>query len=156
MAHILIIDDSASMRTFLEETLLGAGHSIQLADNGRQGLAQMRRQGFDLVITDIFMPETDGLETLRHARQAGVRTPMIAISAKDSIMNLLPAARLLGAQGTLQKPFTAAQLLALVAAVLAGEPGSATPTPGSPSTNLPPRAGSSSDRTIHPPSTQST
>lgn len=118
MASILIIDDSPSIRAFLVQTLAGAGHMLTTASDGRQGLATLQKQRFDLVITDIFMPEADGIETIRSARSAGILPRVIAISSKDSIMNLLPAAKMLGAMRTLQKPFTAPQLLEAVGAVL--------------------------------------
>jgi two-component system chemotaxis response regulator CheY len=122
MASILIIDDSPSIRVFLEQALVAAGHEVTSAHDGRQGLATLRSRSFDLVITDIFMPETDGIETIRNARKAGILPRVIAISSKDSIMNLLPAAKMLGAMHTIQKPFTAEQLLAAVSAVLQQPP----------------------------------
>jgi DNA-binding response OmpR family regulator len=118
MASILIIDDSPSIRAFLEQTLSGAGHEVTTAVDGRKGFATLQSRRFDLVITDIFMPEADGIETIRSARRAGILPRVIAISSKDSIMNLLPAAKMLGAMRTLQKPFTAPLLLETVAAVL--------------------------------------
>jgi two-component system, chemotaxis family, chemotaxis protein CheY len=130
MAHILIIDDSPSIRMFLEQTLAQADHIVVSAVDGKQGLKQMQQQRFDLVITDIFMPEADGIETIRHARDKGMLPRIIAISSKDSIVNLLPAARLMGAMRTLQKPFTAAQLIETVSAVLQLPPPGRTP-PGS-------------------------
>jgi CheY-like chemotaxis protein len=78
----------------------------------------MAAKASPLCITDIFMPEADGIETIRSARRAGILPRVIAISSKDSIMNLLPAAKMLGAMRTLQKPFTAPLLLETVAAVL--------------------------------------
>ena len=118
MPHILVIDDSTSMVAFLEQTLVQAGYEVTTAANGKLGLEQMQRCRFDLVITDLFMPESDGIETIRNARDANLLTRIIAISSKDSIVNLLPAARMMGALRTLQKPFTAPQLLETVAAVL--------------------------------------
>lgn len=125
MPRIIVIDDSASMRVFLEQTLEGAGYTVETAADGKEGLARLHQASFDLIVTDIYMPETDGLETIRSTRKQGLAPRVIAISSKDSIVNMLPAARMLGADATLQKPFTAAQLLALVAEVLAR------PTPGS-------------------------
>jgi CheY-like chemotaxis protein len=122
MAHILIIDDSASIRVFLEQTLTGAGHTVHAAADGREGLVQLQHERFDLVITDLYMPEADGLETLRTARAQGRLPRAIAISSQNTIMNLLPAARLLGADASLQKPFTAEQLLRAVNEVLALPP----------------------------------
>ena len=118
MATILIIDDSASMIAFMEQTLGHAGHTVTAAKNGKEGLAQMRGNAFDLVITDLYMPELDGIETIIQARKAGPLPRLIAISSKDSIINLLPAAKMLGALKTLRKPFTAEQLLETVDAVL--------------------------------------
>ncbi len=139
MAHILVIDDSISMIAFLEHTLVGAGYEVTTAANGKLGLEHMQSRRFDLVITDLFMPESDGIETIRGAREANLVARIIAISSKDSIVNLLPAARMLGAVRTLQKPFTASQLLENVAVVLslpefpvAPAPGGARHEPGTP------------------------
>jgi CheY-like chemotaxis protein len=118
-SRILVIDDSTSVLQFMAQTLTTAGHSVATAADGMRGLEQMRGERFDLVITDLYMPELDGIETLRRARQEKLVTHAIAISSKDSIINLLPVARLLGARVTLQKPFTEVQLLEAVAAVLA-------------------------------------
>ena len=122
MASILVVDDSSSIRAFLEQTLTGAGHTVTTAEDGRHGLARLEEHSYDLLITDIFMPEADGIETIRTARKAGILPRVIAISSKDSIMNLLPAAKKLGAMHTIQKPFTAEQLLEAVAAVLLRPP----------------------------------
>ena len=130
MATILIVDDSPSIRMFLEQTLVAAGHEVVTAPDGRHGLATLRTRSFDLLITDIFMPETDGIETIRTARQAGILPRVIAISSKDSIMNLLPAAKMLGAMRTIQKPFTTEQLKEVVAAVLLQPPPAARATSG--------------------------
>jgi CheY-like chemotaxis protein len=118
MAAILIIDDSISMIAFLAQTLEGAGHVVTPAPDGKVGLALMRQQAFDLVITDLYMPEVDGLETITRAREARLFSRLIAISSSDSLVDLLPAARLLGATRTLHKPFTAPQLFEVVGAVL--------------------------------------
>ncbi len=122
MARILIIDDSVSMRAFLEQSLEGAGNEVVLAADGKEGLGCLHQTHFDLVVTDIFMPESDGLEMIRNTRAAGFVPRVIAISSKDSIMNMLPAARLLGADATIQKPFTAERLLEVVSEVLSRPP----------------------------------
>ena len=127
MATILIIDDSASMIAFLRQTLEGAGYVVTAASDGKAGLARMRAQAFDLVITDLYMPEVDGIETITRARDARLVSRLIAISSSDSLVDLLPAARLLGAQRTLHKPFAAADLLAAVQAVLRLPPAAQAP-----------------------------
>lgn len=119
MAKIIVIDDSSSVRGFIAHVLSNAGHSVATAVNGRRGLELLRLEHFDLVITDLYMPEVDGLETIKQARQGRLAPRLIAMSSKDSIMNLLPVAQLFGADATIQKPFNEAQLLKLVAEVLA-------------------------------------
>lgn len=114
MSRIIVIDDSSSVRGFIAHTLSTAGHSVATAANGRRGLDLLRSDHFDLVITDLFMPEVDGLETIKQARRDHLVPRLIAISSKDAIMDLLPVARLFGAQATLWKPFTEKQLLATV------------------------------------------
>lgn len=130
MAKILIIDDSDSMRLFLEQVLTGAGHTVVATSDGRGGLAELQLQPFDLTITDIYMPDMDGIEMLRNARERRLLGRVIAISSKDSIVNLLPAARMLGARRTLHKPFSGEQLLAAVTETLA-QPARAGRPPGS-------------------------
>jgi len=118
MATILVIDDSPSMVAFLETNLKRVGHEVTTACNGREGLKHMRNRPFDLVITDLYMPEVDGIETICRARKANILGRMIAISSKDSVANLLPTACALGASRSLQKPFTAEQIIEAVNAVL--------------------------------------
>lgn len=118
MATILIIDDSVSMIAFMETHLKQVGHEITTAENGKVALEHLRRRRFDLVITDIYMPEVDGIETICRARQANLLGRLIAISSKNSSVNLLPTAHALGAMRTLPKPFTAEQLIEAVNAVL--------------------------------------
>ncbi len=125
MAKILIIDDLASIRLFLEQVLTKAGHTVRAAPDGRQGIAALRREPFDLVITDLYMPESDGLEMLREARTEGLLPRTIAISSQDSIMDLRPVALHLGATEALLKPLDARLLLQTVDRILA--PPSATP-----------------------------
>lgn len=119
MAKILIIDDLASIRLFLEQVLAKAGHTVRAAPDGRHGLAALREERFDLVITDLYMPESDGLEMLREARATGLLPRTIAISSQDSIMDLRPIARHLGATEALLKPLDARQLIQTVDRVLA-------------------------------------
>lgn len=119
MSRIIVIDDSSSVRGFIAHTLSAAGHSVATAADGRQGLNLLRTHRFDLVITDLYMPEVDGLEMIRQARHDHLAPRLIAISSNDSIMDLLPVAQLFGAQATLMKPFTEQQLLALVEDLLA-------------------------------------
>ena len=70
MARILLIEDNGGLRAILAERLTLAGHTVTEAGDGREGLDHFRRDGADLVVTDVVMPETEGLEVLREIRTA--------------------------------------------------------------------------------------
>lgn len=120
MARILLLDDSPSIRSLLEKTLRSAGHEVVVTDNGRDGLKLTQQEPpFDLILTDIYMPDGDGLEFLVSLRRSGAAIPVIAMSsATAGPKNMLAAARTIGAKLTLNKPFTAADLLKAVDSVL--------------------------------------
>lgn len=120
MARILVIDDAEDIRRTLERLLVHAGHEVLLAADGAQGLRVWRERGADLVITDLHMPDKDGIETLVELRAFGPEVPVIAISGGDQTrrLDLLGDAALLGAVATLAKPFTRDELLSAVALAL--------------------------------------
>jgi DNA-binding response OmpR family regulator len=86
--------------------------------NGKEGVKQYLANPTDLVITDMFMPEKDGFETIVELRKQFPTVSIIAISGKDSVTDILSIAHILGAAEVLQKPFTAAQLLTATDKVL--------------------------------------
>lgn len=118
MPTILIVDDSASIRAFLAQALQSHGHQVTVTADGKAALAQLQLQRFDAIITDIYMPEVDGLELIKHCRAAGLLSRVIAISSAEADVDLLPVARVLGAARTLRKPFAASELLKAVDWVL--------------------------------------
>lgn len=118
MARILVIDDDADMRALVEQTLQSAGHEVVLAADGREGVQQYRTQPADLVITDLYMPIQQGLETIIQLRKEYAAVRIIAMCGKSTAMPMLSAAQRLGAVAFLQKPFLPDQLLAAVAKVL--------------------------------------
>jgi len=122
MARILVIDDEENILNLLSIVLNGAGHDVVTATNGRVGLKSMAMDKFDLVITDIVMPETEGIETIQHLRRVTQTLPILAISGGGRLGNLdmLQAAKQLGATATLSKPFHPEELLGLVAQLLDG------------------------------------
>jgi DNA-binding NtrC family response regulator len=122
MADILIIDDDRQMRRLLIRILGGAGHSVREAENGRLGLDEFRRQPAALVISDIVMPDMEGIETILALRRASADLPIIAISGGSDPLYLQAAARL-GATAALEKPFAATQLLDVVGGMLGGGKG---------------------------------
>ena len=108
---ILLIDDDDPMRRIMAHTLELGGHCVRQARDGREGLEQLDQGRFDLVITDISMPEMDGLEVLAEARRRGYDGKVLAMSG--GVMGLQPnlhVARLMGAQATLSKPFSPEEL----------------------------------------------
>lgn len=119
MFRILVIDDEPDIRLLVRETLEEAGHEVEEAENGIEGLRLYRRRPFDLIITDIFMPEKDGLEVLRELRREPRTLPIIAISGGwIQMKEVLPMASKLGASEILNKPFTGAELLRAVKSAL--------------------------------------
>lgn len=114
MAHILIIDDSVSVLALLESILSPAGHRVTTTTSGKEGLQQITTGSVDLVITDVYMPEQDGMEVIRETLRLRPTLPVIAMSSKSGPLNLFTVARALGAVTTLQKPFSRDELLTAV------------------------------------------
>jgi CheY-like chemotaxis protein len=110
---VLVVDDKAEVRQLLKAALEGAGYVVSTAANGREALAQQRASPAQVVITDLFMPETDGFETIQALRAGFPDTRIVAISG-DSVRTrheYLEAAQLIGVDATLRKPFEIAALL---------------------------------------------
>lgn len=120
MAKILAVDDSSSMRTLLGVTLSGAGHEVVPALDGQEALALAQRQKMDLVITDIHMPNMDGVELVRELRrlEAYRLTPMLVLTTESGPAKKLEA-KTAGATGWIAKPFNPDRLLEAVSKVLA-------------------------------------
>jgi DNA-binding response OmpR family regulator len=115
MARILLIEDYDSVRTVLREALELAGHTVIEARNGAEGLALFPQAGADLVITDIVMPDKDGLDVVTALREQVPPVNIIAISgARDSAEDYLDLAHRMGAMKVLLKPFSIAALIAAV------------------------------------------
>ena len=114
MATILIIDDDDLIRVLLRSALEAAGYEVTEAANGRQGLELYRYRPTDLVITDIVMPEMNGLDMLLELTREFLHAKVIAISGAGGEKNVLDVAKLLGARQTFQKPFSMPHLLGAV------------------------------------------
>jgi two-component system, chemotaxis family, chemotaxis protein CheY len=121
MAKILVIEDDAAVRTTIVQLLEEAGHRVLWAVDGLHGMAVFRSRQPDLVITDIIMPEQEGIQTITEMRAAKPDAKIIAISGGGRIHNtdFLQIARHLGAMDAIAKPFDAEFLLAIVEACLA-------------------------------------
>lgn len=120
MASILVIDDSPPIRAAIEIMLNGAGHTVCAAPNGRDGTGLLRRRRFDLVVTDLLMPEGDGIEVIREASRVQDGIPVLAMSGGGILPRdrLLDMALALGAREILRKPFEEEEFLAAVERVL--------------------------------------
>ena len=114
MASILIIDDEEIIRALLRSVLEAAGYEVTEAANGRIGLELYRQNPRDLVLTDILMPELNGLDMLLELTREFLRAKVIAISGAGEEKNVLDIAKLLGARQTFQKPFSVSKLLGAV------------------------------------------
>ena len=115
MASILVIDDEPEIRALLRTVLESAGHTVTEATNGREGVALYRQQPADLVITDIQMPELNGLDLILELTREFLNVKVIAISgAQGEDRSVLNVAKLLGARQTLQKPLSLATFRAAV------------------------------------------
>jgi two-component system, chemotaxis family, chemotaxis protein CheY len=121
MARILVIDDQEPIRRILRRALEREGHEVLEAEEGEMGMELLEGQAADVVITDIFMPGLDGIQTLREIRKRYPAVNVIAMSGGDStgLLDLRRDAELLGAVKSLKKPFTAGEVVELVRSVLA-------------------------------------
>jgi DNA-binding response OmpR family regulator len=120
MSRILIIDDESSVRTMLRRVLEEAGHTVFEASGGREGLTLSRKERTDVVVTDLYMPGTDGIEVIRELRKVSTHPKIICMSGgrQPEVFDWGTAALSLGADSVLMKPFDLLSLLAVLADVL--------------------------------------
>ena len=120
--EVLVVEDDESVRDALSIMLERAGYTVTQAANGLVAAALIEDWEPRLVITDIFMPDGDGIETLNLVRRRWPETPVIAISGGSPMLRLdyLQVAADMGANATVQKPFVAEEFLATVRKVLDG------------------------------------
>ena len=123
MARILIVDDDELFIKLMAHTLKQSGHEIEVALDGLAGTRAFAASHFDVVICDIFMPEQEGIETIRLFRKARPDVGIIAISGglkleKAQGMDVLQIAGMLGATVTLKKPFKMSELNTEVARLI--------------------------------------
>jgi CheY-like chemotaxis protein len=127
MARILIIDDEEAMRETLSAVLAQNGHEVIVASNGREGLQRHTEHPADLIITDIVMPEMDGIEIISQIKRLRHETPVIAMSGNAHRELYAQVAKSIGAWLTLVKPFEPKVLVAAVEQILASSAKSAPP-----------------------------
>src|SRR2546421_4687778 len=115
--RILIIEDEIKTAGFLAKGLREAGFVVDVARDGQTGLKFARTAGCDLLIVDIMLPKKDGCEVVRELRQAGIQTPVIFLTARDTVEDRVKGLEI-GADDYLVKPFAFSELLARVRSVL--------------------------------------
>ena len=121
MANILVVDDELGIRDLLSEILNDEGHTVELAENAAEARAARQASRPDLVLLDIWMPDTDGVTLLKEWRGTGLLTmPVIMMSGHATIDTAVEATRI-GAQSFLEKPITLQKLLKAVDQALARE-----------------------------------
>src|SRR5437870_7654838 len=115
--RILVIEDETKTAAFLAKGLREAGFVVDLARDGETGLTLARAMRFDLLIVDVMLPNKDGWEVVAELRRDGIRTPILFLTARDSVQDRVRGLEL-GADDYLVKPFAFSELLARVRSVL--------------------------------------
>ena len=121
MARILVIEDDDSIRKLIEKFMTIDGHEVETAENGAVGLKMIASRQYDLLITDIVMPEQDGIGVLMELRMRSSKLKTIVItggSLKLQVDDLMLTARAMKADKVLQKPLDFEKLSQVVAALL--------------------------------------
>jgi CheY-like chemotaxis protein len=122
MAHVLLVEDSPEVSLTVREILVSAGHTVDDAASGKEALKRLRDGKFDVIVSDIWMPEMDGIALLKEIRGAGNDIPIVVISGgapNAPLTYTAPLAATFGANMVLYKPFEKAELLKAVKSVLA-------------------------------------
>ena len=120
MAKIIVFDDEPSILNMIKKMLERAGHDVEVALNGKEGMALFKKFKPDMLITDIIMPEKEGLETIFELRKKHSDLKIIAISGGGRIGpdGYLPSAKLFGADVVFQKPLVQKEFMKAVSSLL--------------------------------------
>jgi len=126
MATLLLIDDDEDVRTATAMMLRNAGHEVETLPDGRKAVERCQARSFDVIITDVVMPEQEGIETIRRLRDAVPDVAIIAISGGGgygSGAQYLQTAKMLGADATFEKPVASDELRAAIDEIASSEGG---------------------------------
>ncbi|MBS1114605.1 MAG: response regulator [Nitrospirae bacterium] len=118
--RILVVDDEDIVRTSCSRTLSPEGYEVKLAKNGSEGLKMAREDKFDLVLTDLKMPDMDGIEVLRIIKEQWPETEVIIVTGYQTVDTAVKAIKL-GAYDYIEKPFTPDALISAVTEALSGK-----------------------------------
>ena len=111
---VLIIDDDENIREYVKCMLEDEGFEVFVADNGRTGIDIFTRESIDLIITDLIMPEKEGIETIQDIRKIDKNCGIIAMSGVSNKDSYLSISSLLGAHAILHKPFKPQELMSVI------------------------------------------
>jgi DNA-binding response OmpR family regulator len=114
--RLLVVEDDPRVARLVQRGLTEAGHDVEVAHDGAEGLARAEGGGYDLIVLDVMLPELDGLEVCRRLRQRRVRTPILMLTARDAVGDRVRGLDA-GADDYLVKPFALEELLARVRAL---------------------------------------
>src|SRR5260370_7450745 len=103
--RILVVEDDARMAELLRRGLVGKGHPVDVATCGIEGLEKSQALPFDAIVLDVMLPGMDGLNMTRRLRAGGVRTPILMLTARDSVPDIVRGLDV-GAADYLTKPFS--------------------------------------------------
>ena len=117
MANILIIEDEPAMQLGLRDNLELENYKVDIASDGETGLAKVKTGGYDLVLLDVMLPALSGFDVCKATRAAGIRTPIILLTAKGEEIDKVVGLEL-GADDYITKPFSVRELLARIKALL--------------------------------------
>jgi DNA-binding response OmpR family regulator len=115
--RILIVEDEKSLADIIKKGLEEEGYAVDVSYNGEEGLFMAENEPSDLIILDIMLPVIDGMTILKKIRKAGIKTPVVMLTAKDTIMDKVSGLDS-GADDYLTKPFSFEELLARMRALL--------------------------------------
>lgn len=121
MAHILLVEDSPEVSLSVREILTAAGHTVEDAGSGKEALVRLKAGKFHAIVSDIWMPEMDGIALLKEIRGAGNDIPIVVISGgapNAPLTYTAPLAATFGANMVVYKPFERAELLKAIDSVL--------------------------------------
>jgi two-component system alkaline phosphatase synthesis response regulator PhoP len=115
--RVLIVEDEAGLRLTLTDRLGSEGYAVETASDGEAGLACATSGGYDLIVLDVMLPRMNGFDVCREARQRGVTTPILMLTARGQVVDKVVGLKL-GADDYLTKPFETIELMARLEALL--------------------------------------
>jgi len=115
--RILVVEDEKKVASFIQRGLEGEGFQVDLAGDGEEGVALAKANSYDLILMDVMLPKLDGLGAIRELRAANIVTPVLCLTAKDTVEDIVSGLDS-GSDDYLTKPFAFAELLARVRALV--------------------------------------